>query len=115
MVILVMTTMTTRSLGAIIATQLSAMHSIAMDHIPICYLPIHCVWFVVFISLSLCLSVLSVYRVQCIESDDGRRHQVDIQRGPGDVPMDRLAHPFGSTLDFEFNGGKLIKNECGGC
>ena len=68
------------NIGTIITTQLSVMHSIAMNLIPICYLPIHCVWFVVSVSLS--LSVLSVHRVQCIESYDGRRHKVDDQREP---------------------------------
>ena len=53
--------------------------------------------------------MLSAYQVLCIERDDGRRHKIDNQRGPGDVSMDRFADPLGSTLDFECNG-----KECDG-
>ena len=49
--------------------------------------------------------MLSGHRVQCIKNDDGGRHKVD-------VPMDRLADPFGSTLDLIV---MEVEEECGGC
>ena len=80
--------------------QLSTMNSIAINHIPICdlYLFTACVFVSLCISLSLQLpnAPAAVIRERRWTSPSNRQ----LTGRAGDAPMDRLADPFGSTLDL---------------
>ena len=86
---------------AAVATKLSAMHFIGMNHIPFA-IPTHSLCGLLCVFLSLSLSTIA----QCVPGPAHKERwwtspSIGNQWGPGEVPMDRLADPIGSTLDFE--------------